>query len=286
MLCKAALFKLSFVAMVVINPAFIIWLAHAPEPICPSEEPIERGTASNVMLVLLLLCLGMSFVASVLQFSAGLHNSYGSPLKSDEFFSSNLAGLTGALGELGAMTNFSVAAAEPKVLIIRNWLGKITMSSRLHRDSSDLGPNSFPVVLNLPDFGSGEMPKLVDFFADEKHADTTRQLWERWVEFVGTSPDLRFLSSWARSLQDMTMAEAQKADPFSVHRLLGECRLPVAQVAHVLGIEPQQVHDQAGGVGQATGIAPIPEDMQLQEHPASGAALLPEIARPDRKSVV
>merc|ERR1719410_158475 len=207
----------------------------------------------------------MGFVASVLQFSAGLHNSYGSTLAGDDFFSS-LTGLTGALGELGAVTNFSVAAAEPKVLIVRNWLGKITMSSRL-QSRSDLGPNSYPVVSNLPDFGTMGMPKLVDFFADEKHADTTRQLWERWVEFVGTSPDLRFLSSWARSLQDMTMAEAQKADPFSVHRLLGECRLPVAQVARVLGIEQQQVHDQAGGVGQATGIAPIPEDMQLQEHP-------------------
>ena len=82
-----------------------------------------------------------------------------------------------------------------------------------------------------------------------------RQLWERWVEFVGTSPDLRFLSSWARSLQDMTMAEAQKADPFSVHRLLGECRLPVKQVAQVLGIKEHEVYDQASLVGQVAGLA-------------------------------
>merc|ERR1719410_251614 len=226
----------------------------------------------------LLLCLGMGFVASVLQFSAGLHNSYGSTLAGDDFFSS-LTGLTGALGELGAVTNFSVAAAEPKVLIVRNWLGKITMSSRL-QSRSDLGPDSYPVVSNLPDFGTMGMPKLVDLFADEKHANTTRQLWEKWVEFVGTSPDLRFLSNWAQSLELMTMGEAQNADPFSPHCLFGECQLPVAQVAQVLGIEQHQVRERAGGVGKARGLAPIPDTMQLQENPASGAELLPEIAPP------
>jgi len=258
MSCAGFLFKLSFVWMVSLYPAFIIWLWFAPEPLCPSDEQnagflphIPAESASKTMLLLLLLCMGMGFVATALQFSGGLHKSCASPMTGDTFFcnSNYLTGFAGALDELGAIAKFSVAAGEPKVLILRNWLGKVNMASCCDGAGHDLGTDSHPVDSGLP------LPKVVDFFADEKHVAPTRQLWEIWAEFIGTSPDLKFLSSWATSLEEMTMAEVERADPFSVDRLLGECRLPVKQVAQVLGIKEHEVHDQASSVGQVAGLA-------------------------------
>jgi endoglucanase len=255
-------------------PSFIVWLFLSMPPtlnpedlinLPANQEKIKFSERYGFVFYGFVYCIFLGFLAQSLAFFPGLVHSVDKPLSSQKMFTSTGASLTDALKQLSALTVLSVAASEPKSLVLRNWVGKLTMASRLKRGNRALDDGSFQVAPEIDDFGAEGMPLLVDVFADEKHSEITRGLWEAWAAFAATSPDPTFLARWASCQENLSMSEAvNTANPFDAHLLYVRCGLPLKQLAVVLD---QDVNDLKRELipenGEADAEANIAGDLEL-----------------------
>eukprot|EP00927_Polykrikos_kofoidii_P027055 TRINITY_DN23948_c0_g1_i1.p1 TRINITY_DN23948_c0_g1~~TRINITY_DN23948_c0_g1_i1.p1 ORF type:complete len:1396 (+),score=196.49 TRINITY_DN23948_c0_g1_i1:73-4260(+) len=268
-----SLYICAYVIMAIGMPCFIVWVCLAMPPILIPDDMINLPANGltirfneryGFVYYGFVFCIFMGFFAQSLAFFPGLINAVDAPPTSDKFFGSNGSVLQEAFRQVCALTAFSVAASEPKSLILRNWVGKLTMASRLRRVHPTLQPNSFHISAELANFGSADLPLLVDAFADEKHSGATRSLWEAWAAFASTSPEPLFLGKWASCQENMSMQEAMHgSDPFDPVMLHRDCGLPIEQVAAVLGCDLEKLQRKVDVLVADAQLAVSPTDLQL-----------------------
>eukprot|EP00928_Gymnodinium_smaydae_P036947 TRINITY_DN25737_c0_g1_i1.p1 TRINITY_DN25737_c0_g1~~TRINITY_DN25737_c0_g1_i1.p1 ORF type:complete len:1396 (+),score=159.09 TRINITY_DN25737_c0_g1_i1:31-4218(+) len=246
------LYVCAYATNAVAMPTFIVWLyLSMPATLVPedmrnlpaNELPISFAERYGFVFHGFVYCMFLGFLSQSLAFFPGLCTVTSRAPNEDEFFLSPAGQTAEALQSLSALTAFSVAASEPRSLILRNWVGKLAMHSRLKVDV--LRDTANPGALRLlTDVEANNPPLLVDVFADEKHSSTTRSLWEAWSAFAATSPDLVFLSKWTACQVHMSMQEAMNtANPFDPCMLHFDCGLSIEQLARVVNLTSEALEE-------------------------------------------
>jgi len=137
------------------------------------------------------------------------------------------------LENYGSCVSTGVSAGENKMVVFRNWLGKI--SARPKFDCS-----AYPTFA-----------KWVDVFCDEGHREGARILWHAWTNFLDTNPPVTFLQQWSVNLQNMTWDQAHSRSPFDFkwHDKKVRKVLPVTAKQGVFIVPSMKEQDvPAGGV--------------------------------------
>jgi hypothetical protein len=141
------------------------------------------------------------------------------------------------LEKFGCAVSCGCSAFEGKMVIFRNWVGKI--AARPHFDDTA-----------FPTFG-----RWVDVFADEGHREGARVLWVAWTNFLDTNPPVEFLEEWSENLRELTWEQVSTRSPFDLSWTDGGV---VRQALPVAG-------EQAAYFKQAVGEETCDGGVQLQQ---------------------
>jgi len=136
------------------------------------------------------------------------------------------------LEKFGCAVACGCSASESKMIVMRNWIGKIT-SRPIFDDAT------FPTFR-----------RWVDAFCDEGHREGARILWMAWADFLDTDPPMAFLEQWSLNLRTLSWDQAAQRSPFDLKWDDGKGRkvLPVMpeQAEKFLTLPGQEV--PGGGV--------------------------------------
>jgi hypothetical protein len=102
------------------------------------------------------------------------------------------------LEKFGCAVSCGCSAFEGKMIVFRNWVGKI--AARPHFDDTA-----------FPTFG-----RWVDVFTDEGHREGARIMWVAWTDFLDTNPPVEFLEEWSENLRELTWEQVSTRSPFDL----------------------------------------------------------------------
>jgi len=160
-------------------------------PIEPRRSATTSSIAARIFFHLFIFFIAISYIATLLgRFPGNFTDFY--PVHTWE----EVKGHGYVVEYFGSAVSCGVSAGESKMVVFRNWLGKI--SARPHFD----------------DPGNPTFAKWVDVFCDEGHREGARILWMAWTDFLDTDPPVEFLKQWAENLQCLTWDQSLQRSPF------------------------------------------------------------------------
>lgn len=147
-------------------------------PIKPRMPATNPAIAARFLFTIFVVITLVSYITTILsKFPGNFRDNY--PLYTwDEIRTHGYV-----LEKFGSAVTCSTSADDNKMVIFRNWLGKVT--TRPQFDDS-----AFPTF-----------SKWVDVFCDEGHREGARLLWMAWTDFLDTNPPGEFLQEWATQLR-------------------------------------------------------------------------------------
>jgi hypothetical protein len=159
----------------------------------PSRSATQPCMLSRIFFHLFIFFIGLSYMSIILSKFPGNFTDFYPVHTWDEIRTHGYV-----LEKFGAAVAAGCSAGESKMVVLRNWIGKI--ASRPQFDDQ-----AFPTF-----------SKWVDVFCDEGHREGARILWVAWTDFLNTNPPLEFLEKWAQNVLNVTWDQSLVRSPFDL----------------------------------------------------------------------
>ncbi|CAK0820627.1 unnamed protein product, partial [Prorocentrum cordatum] len=171
----------------------VIPMEHLVSPIEPRRSATTKSTAASFFFHGFIFFVTVSYVATILSKFPGNFSDFYPMHTWDELRTHGYV-----LEKFGCAAAFGISAGEHKMIVLRNWIGKIAARPEFE-------DRAFPTFR-----------RWVDAFADEGHREGARLLWLAWTDFLDTNPPVEFLEEWSDNLREQSWEAAHSNSPFEL----------------------------------------------------------------------